>query len=217
MRVIKIPKKDHMDYSEIKKMINTFIKKKRKNKLIEDFKESEIQRFQKCKGSIAILGPNPEIKQFGSQLRLDLKKQLQTYANDFSSKFLVFFPEDFFQEKFTFDMDSEINLLSLDDVKLIFGIWSKDAYSIDSEIQRCCNNPISARKLVIFMDREIWDRGGYKITKGEPKFLKETFNNIYFFRENDSKCHSFVIETAKLIFKKHFNWSVKHGNLWPND
>jgi len=224
--IFNIIKKDDFDLlKEIAKneldKENYFDPIEKENRFIDRIKEQLDKIRQKslesCKGTIIILGPNPNDSETGSLIRNYLKIKLNEYIESkcgLNSEIKAIFPEDIEG----IDLSDESHLFYDSDIKLIYVIYSKEAKGVESEILKANEYPESARKLIIFIDKIIWDEGHFNVNKGEINYLKETFNTVYIVDfEQDFQKQDFIINTAKWIFNKHHTWASKHHGNWPND
>lgn len=127
----------------------------------------------------------------------------------------AYFPEDLESDDTTIYLVDEKRLFYHNDTKIIFGIWSEDAQTIRDEVSLITKFSISARKLIVFIDKKLWDKRYFNIEKGELNNLKETFDTVYIV--NFDKDKRLIIDKSIEIFDKHHKWAINHDGQWPND
>ena len=131
-----------------------------------------------------------------SRILIFLFKHLDEKCGE-KSEIEAYFPEDFENINNIVELADEYRIIWDVNTKLIFGVWSKKARAIDTEIVVAARYPKSARKLNVFIDEEHWKQGHFNIDRGELKHLDETFSSVYSvdFKKDYKKCYNNVIIT----------------------
>jgi len=205
-------------------LLKNYQKKKHKEELKQTWKEIKGAVFNdliKCKGNIIILGPKIGADNIGSKLRKNLKEKLEKHILELygsKTKIVVYFPEDlekeFESKEGIVDKQIEKKVYSHPRTKLIFAIWSGEAITIIDEICDIARYPNTARKLHVFVEESLVNKGHFVIDKSELKYLKETFGTVY---PVDFKNEKEIIERAVQIFDLNHKWAANHETLWPTD
>lgn len=184
--------------------------------MAEDINKYYTERFKNCKGMIFILGPNPDNDTPGSLIRKELKNKLsgqivKKCGKD--SKIEVHYPEDA-DKKINVDIEAEELMFKDDRTKLIFGVWSKDATGIISEVDILIKLKKTSRKTKIFIDKELWEKQSFVTHRAKLKTLSNVFSNVIptDFSDKDS-----IINRAIEIFDAHHKWAAERNGKWPSD
>jgi len=175
---------------------------------------------KECKGYIIILGPSPTSNTKGAKIRNKLKDDLNKHIVslgdfDLDIEINAYFPEDVEDDDTEIDLVDEQRLFIHNDTKIIFGIWSEDAQTIRDEVSLIARFSNSARRLIVFIDKKLWNKRHFNIEKGELNNLEETFDTVYIV--DFDKDEKFIFEKSIKIFNKHHKWAKNHFGQWPND
>ncbi len=183
----------------------------------EEFKKRYIEKLKKYDCIVLILGPDFKKKTDGAILRNALKAELQKHITNNlgkGNKFEVDFPEESDGKPDPVTIDA-VKMLMLDNtIKLIFGVWEKDAVGLIPEVHCIAEHKNISLKAKIFVDEKLWEKGAYIIHRNNLKKLHWVFNGVY---PEDFKDVKNITNKAIKIFDGYCKWAMDHDDEWLGD
>lgn len=185
--------------------------------LAQDINKQFLDKFKGYKGIVLILGPDYTKNTDGAMLRNALKVKLQGHIQKKygkNSKIEVCFPEEAEGKPDPVNI-GVVKMMMLDNlIKLIFGVWEKDAVGIIPEVHCIAEHKNISLKAKIFIDEKLWKKGAYIVHRNNLKILHRVFNGVY---PEDFKDIKNITKKAIEIFDGYCKWAVDHDEIWPGD